>query len=242
MMKEPVFRGVATAIVTPFLQQEIDYDAYDRLVLRQLEAQIPAIVVCGTTGEAATLSKDEKCLLIQHTARLVDHRSLIIAGVGTNSTEASVASARLAAESGADALLAVTPYYNKCTQEGLVKHYEAIADATALPLLLYNVPSRTGVNLLPETCAILSRHPRINGVKEASGSIAQAIRIRRQCGRRLHLWSGNDDQTVATMSIGGEGVISVLSNLCPKTVHAMTDACQVGNWPPLLRFRQNVCP
>ncbi len=228
-LKQPVFSGVATALVTPFSGGRIDWSALDGLLERQLAAKIPALVLAGTTGEASTLSAEEKSALWRHCADFVRSRAVLIAGVGTNDTAASVRLARLAADCGADALLAVTPYYNKCTQEGLIAHYTALADATPLPLILYNVPSRTGVNLLPETALRLSAHPRIAGLKEASGSISQVAKVKALCGEAFHVWSGNDDQTVPMLSLGADGVISVLSNLLPEQTAAMVHAAQRGD-------------
>lgn len=228
-LKQPVFSGVATALVTPFSGGRIDWSALDGLLERQLAAKIPALVLAGTTGEASTLSAEEKSALWRHCADYVRSRAVLIAGVGTNDTAASVRLARLASDCGADALLAVTPYYNKCTQDGLAVHYTAIADATALPLILYNVPGRTGVNLLPETARRLSAHPRIAGLKEASGSISQAAKVKALCGEAFSVWSGNDDQTVPMLSLGADGVISVLSNLLPGQTAAMVHAAQRGD-------------
>lgn len=227
-LNEPVFLGAATALVTPFADDGIDFPALDRLLKQQLSAGIPALVVCGTTGEASTLTYEEKAMLWMHCVHFVDGACKIIAGVGTNTTDASIHLAHTAEKCGVDALLAVTPYYNKCTQQGLAAHYTAIADSTDLPLITYNVPSRTGVNLTPETCAALSKHPKISGVKEASGNLAQIAHICAQHG--CNLWSGNDDQIVPIMSLGGRGVISVLSNVCPKAVLQMTQACLKGDY------------
>lgn len=228
-MNEPLFRGAATAVVTPFYENQIDMAAFDRILEMQLAAKIDAIVVCGTSGEASTLTVEEKTALWQHAANYLGGRVKLIAGIGTNDTRTSVALARLAKESGADGLLAVTPYYNKCSQEGLARHYEMIAEATDLPLITYNVPSRTGVDLKPETCARLMRNDRINGVKEASGSITRMAKLRSLCGASFAVWSGNDDQIVAMMALGACGVISVLSNIRPRAVKAMTDACLCGD-------------
>ena len=228
-MNEPLFRGAATAVVTPFCENRIDMAAFDRILEMQLAAKIDAIVVCGTSGEASTLTVEEKTALWQHAANYLGGRAKLIAGIGTNDTRTSVALARLAKESGADGLLAVTPYYNKCSQEGLARHYEMIAEATDLPLITYNVPSRTGVDLKPETCARLMRNERINGIKEASGSITRMAKLRSLCGASFAVWSGNDDQIVAMMALGACGVISVLSNIRPRAVKAMTDACLCGD-------------
>lgn len=229
-MREPVFRGAATALVTPFCGGEIDFSALDRLLACQLDAHIPALVVTGTTGEASTLSTEEKEALWRHCVGFVGGQAVVIAGVGTNCTQTSAELADLARRCGVDALLAVTPYYNKCTQEGLIAHYTAIAEAGDLPLIAYNVPSRTGVDLRAETCLALSRHPNIVGVKEASGSMSRAAEILHLCGTDFSLWSGNDDVITATMALGGQGVISVLSNVCPKAVVQMTQSALDGDF------------
>ena len=225
----PIFRGAATALLTPFRPDgSIDLPAWDRLLERQLDAGIAALVVCGTTGEAATLTQDERLTLLRRAKQAACGHCPVIMGVGTNCTAGSVENAELAAQNGADALLAVTPYYNKGTQAGLLAHYTAIADASPLPLVLYNVPSRTGVDLLPETVRALARHPHIAGIKEACGSISRAAQLLARCG--LPVWSGNDDQTAAIMALGGSGVISVVSNVAPEAVVAMTDACLAGDF------------
>lgn len=241
-MKEAIFTGAATAIVTPFLENAIDFEAYDAILLRQLRAGIAAIVVCGTTGEASTLTAEERKALISHTVAFCEGRCKVIAGIGTNSTEQSVQLARQAAASGADALLAVTPYYNKASQDGLAAHYFAIADAATLPLIVYNVPSRTGVNLRPETCKRLSLHPNINGVKEAGGNISQVAEILALCGEDFNVWSGNDDQITATMALGGKGVISVLANLCPRITVEIVEACLRQDFPASAALQRRYLP
>lgn len=229
-LKKPIFVGTATAIITPFCNDELDIAAYVKLLGLQTAANVSAVVVCGTTGEASTLSRDERKTLYKLTHTHLSGKHKWIAGVGTNSTKASIELAKEAEDHGADALLAVTPYYNKCTQEGLIRHYTALADSTNLPLILYNVPSRTGVDISAEACRILSGHEKINGIKEASGSISKVAKIRALCGDQLNIWSGNDDQIVPIMSLGGKGVISVLSNLCPNKVCAISKACLKGNY------------
>ena len=239
-MKEALFRGTATALITPFSNNEIDYPALDRLLEMQIEAKVPALVITGTTGESATLSTEEKIALWRYCVYHVGSACEVIAGVGSNSTEASVAMAKIAAACGVDGLLAVTPYYNKCTQEGLVAHYTAIADATSLPLVLYNVPSRTGVNLTADTCTKLCNHPNIHGIKEAGGNLSQVAQI--LANTKTHLWSGNDDQTVPILALGGDGVISVLSNLCPKAVVKMTDAALRGDFQTAAALQLRLLP
>ena len=239
-MKEALFRGTATALITPFTDDGIDYSALDRLLQMQMEAKVPALVITGTTGESATLTPDEKIALWRYCVYPVGSACEVIAGIGSNSTEVSISMAKLAAACGVDSLLAVTPYYNKCTQEGLVAHYTAIADATSLPLILYNVPSRTGVNLMPDTCARLATHPHIHGIKEAGGNLSQVAQILSACN--THLWSGNDDQTVPILSLGGDGVISVLSNLCPKAVVKMTEAALRGDYKTAAALQLHYLP
>lgn len=241
-MKRPIFTGAATAIVTPFSDQKIDLPAFERLLRRQIDAGISAIVVTGTTGEASTLSLTEKESLWRLAAATAQNDAVIIAGVGTNHTAQSVALAKAAAACGADALLAVTPYYNKATQEGLYQHYIAIAEATPLPLVLYNVPSRTGVSLAPETCRRLSLHPKIAGLKEAGGDICALAKNRQLCGDGLPIWCGNDDQTVAAMSLGASGVISVLSNLRPRLVKALCDHALSGDFAEAARLQLAALP
>lgn len=241
-MKEPLFRGAATAIVTPFQDNRLDFAAFDRILEQQLAAEIDAIIVCGTTGEASTLTTEEKATLWRHCAEYLGGRAKMIAGVGTNNTQASVALARIARDCGADGLLAVTPYYNKCSQEGLAQHYEALADATELPLITYNVPSRTGVDLKPETCIRLMRHANINGIKEAGGSITRMAKLRQLCGESFYVWSGNDDQIAAMMALGASGVISVLSNVRPHMVKALTDACLCGDFKTAAKLQIDYLP
>ncbi len=215
-MKNPIFKGIGTALVTPMKENgEIDYAAIETLVQRQLDANIDALVVCATTGEAPTLKDDEHIEVIRFVAQLVNGRTPVIAGTGSNYTEHAVDMSIMARDVGADGLLCVTPYYNKCTQRGLVESYTTIANATELPMIVYNVPGRTGVNIKPETYEILSRHPRIVGIKEANGDLSSVVDTMSRCGDQIDLYSGNDDQIVPIMSMGGIGCISVLSNLIP---------------------------
>ena len=214
MKKATVFRGVATALITPFRNDKIDFYALGRIIEQQEEGGVSALVVAGTTGEAPTLTYSEHASLVSYAAT---HTTLpVIAGCGSNCTSHAVALAKSAYDSGASALLAVTPYYNKTTADGIVAHYTAIADATPLPLILYNVPSRTGFNLTPAMCEELARHERIVAVKESSGNIAACTEITQRCGDSLALYSGNDDMILPLMSLGGLGVISVVSNIFPK--------------------------
>lgn len=210
-----------TAISTPFDESGINFEEFKKLVEFQIIQGTDAIIVCGTTGESATMSTNEKEDLIKFTVDIVDKRVPVIAGTGSNNTANSIGLSKYAESVGADGLLLVTPYYNKTTQQGLIAHYSAIADAVNLPIILYNVPSRTGINILPETYAKLSKINNIVAVKEASGDISQVAKIAQLCGDNLNIYSGNDDQVIPILSLGGLGVISVLSNIYPKFVHNM---------------------
>lgn len=210
-----------TAISTPFDESGINFEEFKKLVEFQIIQGTDAIIVCGTTGESATMSTNEKEDLIKFTVDIVDKRVPVIAGTGSNNTANSIELSKYAESVGADGLLLVTPYYNKTTQQGLIAHYSAIADAVNLPIILYNVPSRTGMNILPETYAKLSKINNIVAVKEASGNISQVAKIAQLCGDNLNIYSGNDDQVIPILSLGGLGVISVLSNIYPKFVHNM---------------------
>ena len=222
-MKNTIFKGMATAMVTPMTPHGVDYDAFARFIDFQLEEGINALVAVGTTGESATLSQEERKEVIGFTIRRVNGRVPVIAGVGTNNTEHVLDFAKAACDDGADALLAVTPYYNKATQGGLLKHFSMIADVATVPLIMYNVPSRTGCNLAADTVAQLSDHPNIAGLKEASGNMSQMVEIAAKCRGKLDLYSGDDGLTVPLMSMGGLGCISVLSNVAPKLAVEMTD-------------------
>ena len=241
-MKKPIFTGTATALVTPFRNGAVDFAVFEQLLDAQLAAGIDALVVCGTTGEASTLTMQEQMTLIAHAIQYTAGRCRIIAGTGSNSTAHALELSRAAAAMGADGLLLVTPYYNKCTQEGLIAHYCKIADAVSCPLIVYSVPGRTGVDLSAETCVRLSRHPNINGIKEAGGSTAKAARILRECGEDFFLWSGNDDQTVPLISLGAKGVISVLSNVRPRETMAMTHAALDGDYETAGRMQCALMP
>lgn len=216
MMRKPVFTGAATAIVTPFNEKGIDYETFDKLIDFQIKNNISALVVCGTTGESSTMTDEERINTIWYAVKRVKGRIPVIAGTGSNNTAHAAELSREAQEVGADALLVVTPYYNKATQEGLIAHYTEIAKNTDIPIIMYNVPSRTGVNMLPETCRALSGIDNICGIKEASGSLTAAEEIIRLCGEDFYVYSGNDDIILPMLSIGASGVISVLSNVRPK--------------------------
>ena len=229
-MKPPVFTGTCTALITPFRESgSIDYSAFARQIDRQLDAGVDALCVCGTTGESAALTVQEHIHLVDFCVNHVAGRCKVIAGSGSNDTAAALTLCQHAQESGADALLVVTPYYNKTTQSGLIKHYEYLADRAEKPLILYNIPSRTGLSFTPETYHILSRHPNINGVKDASGDFSLIARTMSLCGEDLSLWSGNDDQTVPMLALGAKGLISVASNLIPKTMTDLTHSWRRGD-------------
>ena len=216
MRTKPIFEGAATALVTPLTEAGIDYAAFGRLIDWQIDGGIDALVICGTTGESSTLTDEEHREAIRYAVERVAGRVPVIAGTGSNDTAYAVDLARFSEEVGADAHLVVTPYYNKATQKGLVKMYETIADACHLPMILYNVPSRTGVNIEPTTYAALADHPNIAAIKEAGGNISKIVETVALVGDKLDLYSGNDDQIVPIMACGGRGVISVLSNLVPR--------------------------
>ena len=219
-MKNPIFTGAAVAIITPMNEDgSVNYEEFAKFIDFQIENGTDAIVVCGTTGESSTLKVVEHNEAIKWCVEYVNHRIPVIAGTGSNSTACAIDISLEACKNGADALLLVTPYYNKTSQRGLIAHYTAIHDATNLPIILYNVPSRTGLNIAPETAYELSKLPRINGIKEASGNLEQIEKIRELCGDELNIWSGNDDQIYEIMERGGKGVISVLSNICPQETH-----------------------
>ena len=225
-MRTPVFTGACPALATPFDQSgNINYDAFGRLIDAQIAGGVDAVCVCGTTGESATMSIREHIAAVEYCVKRVDHRVKVIAGTGSNDTSAAVYLSQHAQDSGADALLLVTPYYNKASQAGLVKHYEYIADRVDLPIILYNVPSRTGVSFTAETYHTLAQNPKINGVKEASGNFSLLAHTRYLCGDDFYIWSGNDDQVVPMMALGAKGVISVASNLIPQVMVKMTRLC-----------------
>ena len=229
MAKKTIFTGAATAIVTPLNESGVDFDKFGKLIDWQVEEGIDAIVVCGTTGEASTLTDDEHKQAISFAVERINKKIPVIAGTGSNDTAYAIELTKHACECGADAMLVVTPYYNKATQNGLIKMFTQIADASTKPLILYNVPSRTGVNLTPATCKALSQHENISAIKEASGNISQIAEIAHECGDNLDIYSGNDDQIVPIMSLGGKGVISVLSNVCPKETSEMCHAYLNGD-------------
>ena len=225
MVKVPVFKGCCTAVVTPFSEQGIDYGRYAKNLEFQYENGTSAIVVCGTTGENATLESNEREELVRYTVRQVHGRMKVIVGIGSNNTKVALRNAESAKALGADSILMVTPYYNKTTQTGLIRHFTYVADRVDLPMILYNVPSRTGIGISADTYYELSQHPNINGVKEASGDAALSGMVRSRCGDDLFVWSGNDDCTIPLMSLGALGVISVASNILPGAVTRLCALC-----------------
>ena len=227
-MKNRIFTGMASAMITPMNAQGVDYEAMERFIEFQIENGINALVVMGTTGENATLEPWEQKEVIRFVVEKVNHRVPVIAGTGTNNTAHVLQNTKNACEVGADAVLGVTPYYNKGTQKGLITHFTAVADASSVPVILYNVPSRTGVNLLPKTVAELAKHPNIVAIKEASGSMAQLVELMALCGDQIDVYSGEDALTVPMLAMGAAGTISVLSNVAPKESVAMTDAFFAG--------------
>ena len=229
-MKNTIFEGVATALVTPMNEDgSINFDRLRTLIDEQIEAGIPALVICGTTGESATMTLEEHSDVIKVAVEHTAGRVKIIAGAGSNDTVCAANLAVEAEEAGADALLLVTPYYNKATQKGLYEHYKYIAERVSLPIILYNVPSRTGCNIKPETYAKLADIPNIVAIKEANGDISSVVKTRLLCGDKLDVYSGNDDQIIPIMSLGGKGVISVLSNVMPKETVEMCDKMLKGD-------------
>ncbi len=229
-MKQPVFTGSGVAIITPFTNDGIDYPALARLLDFQLENGTDAIIVCGTTGEAAAMSYEERVRAIEAVVRHVDGRVPVIAGTGSNNTENAITLSRDASSAGVDALLVVTPFYNKATPKGLIRHYTAVADAVEKPVILYHVPSRTGVKCTAEIYAALAEHPNIVGVKEAGGDLALVQKTRELCLEDFYIWSGNDDETAPIMLFGGKGVISVAANVMPGEMHRLTEACLKGDF------------
>ncbi len=242
-MKKIIFKGCGTAIITPFNKEgELDLKSFGRLLDYQLENSVDAIIVCGTTGEASTMTLDEKKQTIEYAIKRVNGRVPVIAGTGANCTQTAIDMTKWAESAGADGALVVTPYYNKTTQAGLVAHYTAIANSTKLPIILYNVPGRTGVNIAPSTCKELSKIENIVAVKEASGNLSQIAEIKHLCQDELSIYSGNDDQIIPIMSIGGIGVISVLSHVMPKYTHDMIEEFNKGNVAKAAKMQVDCIP
>lgn len=243
MMKKPVFTGAGVAVITPMHENgTINFDVLGQILEDQIARGTDAIVICGTTGECSTMTDAEQLSAINFAVDTVAHRVPVVAGAGSNDTAHGCALAAGAANCGADALLMVTPYYNKTSQAGLIAHFTAMAEAGGIPVILYNVPSRTGVNIKPETAQKLSEHPLINGIKEASGNIAQVAQIAAACGDALNIYSGNDDQVLPLLSLGGKGVISVVSNIAPTLVHDCCKAWFDGNAAEARRLQLEMLP
>lgn len=229
-MKNTIFTGAGVAIVTPMNDDgSVNYDVLSEMIEMQIAGGTDAIIICGTTGESSTLTDDEHRECIRYTIEKVNHRVPVIAGTGSNDTAYAIELSKDAEEMGADALLVVTPYYNKTSQRGLIAHYTAIADAVNIPIILYNVPSRTGVNISIDTYKALAEHKNICAAKEASGNISAVAKLIAECGDKLDVYSGNDDQIVPIMALGGKGVISVLSNVMPKETHEIAQLCLDNN-------------
>ncbi len=241
-MQQTVFTGMATALVTPMTPAGIDYDAMGRFIDFQIDSGINALVAMGTTGENATIEPDDQLEVIRYTIRRAAGRVPVIAGTGTNNTAHVLENTKRACEAGADAVLVVTPYYNKATQSGLIAHFTAVADVSTAPVILYNVPGRTGCNLQPKTLAVLAEHPNIVALKEASGNMGQFMEMMRLCGDKIAIYSGEDALTAPMMSMGGKGAISVLSNVVPAQAVAMTDAALAGNYREAARLQLSMLP
>lgn len=228
-MKKIIFKGCGTAIITPFNENGVNYDEFKKLIEFQIANKVDSIIVCGTTGESSTMTLEERKETIKFAVDTVNKRIPVIAGTGGNCTSSVIEFTKYAESIGVDAALIVTPYYNKTTQDGLVAHYTAVAKETNLPIILYSVPSRTGVNITPSTCKKLSEIPNIVAIKEASGNLSQVAEIANICGDELHIYSGNDDQITPILSVGGIGVISVLSNVAPLYTHNIVKNFENGN-------------
>ena len=242
-MKKTIFQGMATAMVTPMdARGDIDYEAMGRFIDWQIDSGINALVVMGTTGENATIEPEDQTEVIRFTVERTAGRIPVIAGTGTNNTEHVLRNTREACRVGADAVLVVTPYYNKATQNGLIKHFYTVADASTVPVIVYNVPGRTGVNIQPKTLAALAEHPNIAAVKEASGNMAQMVEMAALCGDKVDIYSGEDALTVPMMAMGAKGTISVLSNVVPAQSVAMTDACLAGDYQTAAAWQCKLLP
>ena len=241
MTNKPIFQGAASAIITPMNAQGVDYPAFEKLLNWQVESGIDALVICGTTGESSTLSDAEHRQVLKFAMDVVGGRVPMIAGTGSNDVSYAISLTKYACEIGYDAMLVVTPYYNKTTQKGLVTMFTAIADASTKPIILYNVPSRTGVNIEPATCAILAKHPNISAIKEASGNISKIVEIA-TVAPELTIYSGNDDQIVPIMACGGQGVISVLSNVVPAATVELCSKFFAGDVAGAMAMQKQYLP
>ena len=241
-MKKLLFTGVGTAIATPFDENGVNLKEFKRLLENQIENNVDAIIVCGTTGEASTMTMDEKIATIKCAVETCKGKIPVIAGSGSNNTLAAIEMSKKCEELGVDGLLVVTPYYNKTTQKGLVAHFSAIANSVNLPIIVYSVPGRTGVNISPETCVELSKIENIVAIKEASGNLSQVAEIAHLCGDNLAIYSGNDDQILPVLSLGGKGVISVLSNIEPKRTHEMVQSFFEGDIQTATKLQLDFIP
>ena len=242
-MKKIIFKGCGTAIVTPFTKDnKVDFESFEKMLKFQLEEGADSIIVCGTTGEASTMSVEERKQTIEFAVKTINKKIPIIAGTGSNCTQSAIEMTQYCESIGVDGALIVTPYYNKTTQAGLIAHYSTIANSTKLPIILYNVPGRTGVNIAPKTCQELSQIENIVAIKEASGNLSQIAEIANLCGDNLNIYSGNDDQIIPILSVGGIGVISVLSNLMPKYTHNMIEEFFAGNIKQAAKMQVDAIP
>lgn len=241
-MKKIIFKGCGTAIVTPFNKNGVNFEEFQKLIEDQIANKVDSIIVCGTTGESSTMTLDERKQTIKFAVDTVNKRIPVIAGTGGNCTSSVIEFTKYAESIGVDGALIVTPYYNKTTQEGLIAHYTAIAKETSLPIILYSVPSRTGVNITPATCKKLSEISNIVAIKEASGNLSQIAEIANLCGENLHIYSGNDDQITPILSVGGIGVISVLSNIAPEYTHNIVENFEKGNLQDAINAQVKAIP
>jgi 4-hydroxy-tetrahydrodipicolinate synthase len=241
-MKQPIFTGACVAIVTPFDENGVNFDALGNLIEAQISGGTNAICICGTTGEASTQSFEEHIATIEYCAKKVDGRVKVIAGTGANNTQEALYLSQAAEQCGVDGLLLVTPYYNKATQTGLIKHYTYIADRVNTPIILYNVPGRTGTTIQAPTYQVLAQHPMINGCKEASGNLDLISHTLAACPEDFYMWSGNDDQVVPMMSLGAKGVISVVSNVWPQVMAQMTQLCLEGKFAEAAKLQLSITP
>lgn len=241
-MKKILFKGVGSAVPTPFDENGVNISEFRKFLQFQIDNNVDALIVCGTTGESSTMTRDEKIIAINCALEVANEKIPVIVGTGSNNTREAIEMSKIAERLGVDGILVVTPYYNKTTQRGLIAHYKSIAESVSLPIILYNVPSRTGVNIEPQTCLELSKIDNIVAIKEASGNISQVAQISNLCGDNLYIYSGNDDQIVPICSLGGIGVISVLSNIKPKFVHDMVYDFLDGNIDKARKMQLNILP
>ncbi len=241
-MKKILFKGAGSAVPTPFDENGVNIEEFKKFLEFQIENKVDALIVCGTTGESSTMTRDEKIEVIKCAIEVSNGRVPIIAGTGSNNTKEAIEMSKIAQDLGVDGVLLVTPYYNKTTQTGLIAHYKAINDSISIPIILYNVPSRTGLNINPETCWELSKLENIVAIKEASGDLSQVAQIAHLCGDNLHIYSGNDDQAIPICSLGGLGVISVLSNIKPKYTHDMIWNFLNGNFDEAKKMQLDAIP